>query len=78
MSATIGNLNEVATFLNADIYTRDFRPVELKEYVKCGADILYIRPDCREPAEAFEFVRTVDYNVCKLILRFFKVNYYFF
>jgi replicative superfamily II helicase len=35
MSATIGNLHEVATFLDAEMYTQDFHPEELKEYVKC-------------------------------------------
>ncbi|KOC69610.1 Helicase POLQ-like [Habropoda laboriosa] len=39
MSATIGNLNEVAEFLNADLYTGNFRPVEIKEYVKCDDNI---------------------------------------
>lgn len=39
MSATIGNLDEVAQFLNADVYTRNFRPVEIKEYVKCDNQI---------------------------------------
>lgn len=34
MSATIGNLTDVATFLRADVYTQHFRPVELIEYVK--------------------------------------------
>jgi superfamily II helicase len=42
MSATIGNLNDLALFLNAEVYTRDFRPVELKEYVKFGKEIMCI------------------------------------
>ncbi|XP_013141520.1 PREDICTED: helicase POLQ-like [Papilio polytes] len=40
MSATIGNLEEVAEFLNAEVYQREFRPVELTEYVKIG-DMLH-------------------------------------
>ncbi|XP_043520738.1 helicase POLQ-like [Frieseomelitta varia] len=39
MSATIGNLDEIATFLNAELYTGNFRPVEIKEYVKCEENI---------------------------------------
>ncbi|XP_070528849.1 helicase POLQ-like isoform X2 [Cardiocondyla obscurior] len=39
MSATIGNLNEVAQFLNADTYSQNFRPVKIIEYVKCENDI---------------------------------------
>ncbi|XP_048481986.1 helicase POLQ-like [Plutella xylostella] len=40
MSATIGNLPEVASFLGASVYQRDFRPVRLTEYVKLG-NMLY-------------------------------------
>lgn len=40
MSATIGNLPEVAQFLHAAVFERHFRPVELAEYVKLG-DMLY-------------------------------------
>ncbi|KAJ0179106.1 hypothetical protein K1T71_004818 [Dendrolimus kikuchii] len=36
MSATIGNLPEIAQFLHADVFERQFRPVELMEYVKLG------------------------------------------
>ncbi|XP_076626865.1 mutagen-sensitive 301 isoform X2 [Colletes latitarsis] len=39
MSATIGNLEEIAEFLNADLYTGNFRPVEIKEYIKCDDNI---------------------------------------
>ncbi|XP_052738083.1 helicase POLQ-like [Bicyclus anynana] len=37
MSATIGNLPDIAQFLKADVYEKQFRPVELTEYVKLGA-----------------------------------------
>lgn len=39
MSATIGNLKEIAQFLNADTYSQNFRPVKITEYVKCGNDM---------------------------------------
>lgn len=35
MSATIGNLKEIAQFLDANTYSQNFRPVEVTEYVKC-------------------------------------------
>ena len=34
MSATIGNLNELAEFMSAKLFTGSYRPVELKQYVK--------------------------------------------
>lgn len=40
MSATIGNLHEISRFLRADVFQREFRPVELTEYVKLG-DVLH-------------------------------------
>lgn len=59
MSATIANLREIATFLNADVYTRNFRPIELKEYVKIGTDILTIDGDKKLVSDAFIYDRTV-------------------
>ncbi|KAK6628654.1 hypothetical protein RUM43_002469 [Polyplax serrata] len=42
MTATIGNLMEVAQFLNAESYVGDFRPVSLHEYIKCENKIYEI------------------------------------
>lgn len=75
MSATIGNLNEIATFLKADVYTRNFRPVELKEYVKCGSEIFAIDPSAQSTEEAFTSERTVDFGVS--ITHFFWIIYAF-
>ncbi|KAK8731519.1 hypothetical protein OTU49_007645 [Cherax quadricarinatus] len=39
MSATVGNLQELAQYLDAKLYTKNFRPVELTEYIKIGQEI---------------------------------------
>lgn len=65
MSATIGNLPEISKFLEADIYTRGFRPVELKEYIKCGRDILKINSNGKSPDEIFIHDRVVNYKVIR-------------
>lgn len=58
MSATISNLLEIAKFLSAHVYTRNFRPVELKEYVKIGCDILSIDPKAKFISDAFKLERS--------------------
>lgn len=64
MSATIGNLPDLSQFLNADVYTRNFRPVELKEYLKTGNDILLVDANNKNSVEeCFSFYRTVDFKV---------------
>ncbi|XP_067645253.1 helicase POLQ-like [Eurosta solidaginis] len=69
MSATIGNLQEVSNFLKADVYTRSFRPVELREYIKCGNDILEIKTAGKTLEEVFVYNRNVDYNYNDVIAR---------
>lgn len=63
MSATIGNLKELAQFLNADIYHKDFRPTELREYIKCGSDLIEIKKDASTIENAFKRDRTVAFGV---------------
>lgn len=64
MSATIGNIPELAAFLQADVFTRDFRPVELREYIKCGADMLRI-----ETGGGYDHERSVEFNYRDEVLR---------
>lgn len=71
MSATIGNLKEICTFLKADVYTRNFRPVELIEYVKCENNLLKINYGS-EDENFFEFVKSDDFSVR---INFFKFYY---
>lgn len=67
MSATIGNLPELAQFLNADVYQKDFRPVELREYIKCGTDLVEIKKDASNIANTFVYDRTVSFNVSTIL-----------
>lgn len=39
MSATIPNLSLLATWLGADLYQTDYRPVPLKEFLKIGPSV---------------------------------------
>lgn len=59
MSATLGNIRDIQTFLRAENYTNDFRPVQLKEYVKVRDAIYEVDP--REE-ECFKFSRPLNYK----------------
>ncbi|XP_068670682.1 helicase POLQ-like isoform X1 [Montipora foliosa] len=59
MSATLSNIGDLKQFLKADIYSNDFRPVELKEFYKLGCDI-YEVPKASDPLDKiYKPVRTV-------------------
>ncbi|OXU31363.1 hypothetical protein TSAR_014936 [Trichomalopsis sarcophagae] len=66
MSATIGNLKEISDYLNAELYTQNFRPVAIKEYVKCEGDIWLI--DTREE-NIFTDKKTIKYNYSQKALQ---------
>merc|ERR1719259_1012330 len=50
MSATIRNLSELGQFMGAQLYTGDFRPVQLRQYVKLKNSLSEINPNalCEE------------------------------
>lgn len=60
MSATIGNLTEIAKFLKADLYTQNFRPVQLKEYVKCDDKIWLVN---LQEENIFTDEKKINYSV---------------
>lgn len=72
MSATIGNLEEIATFLNADLYTANFRPVEIKEYVKCEENIWLLDLKTKD---VLTDMKKINYRVRNLL---YVVMLYFF
>ncbi|XP_049909775.1 helicase POLQ-like isoform X1 [Epinephelus moara] len=59
MSATLGNIRDLQTFLRAENYTNDFRPVQLKEYVKLQDTIYEVDP---KEEECFRFSRALNYK----------------
>lgn len=61
MSATIGNISELCEFLNADVYSRDFRPVELVEYVKCQNEVAIVNKQSTDSQDILLHEKTVDY-----------------
>ncbi|XP_072310249.1 helicase POLQ-like isoform X2 [Eucyclogobius newberryi] len=59
MSATLGNIKDIQTFLNAENYTNDFRPIQLKEYVKLKDTIFEVDP---KEEECFKLSRSLNYK----------------
>ncbi|XP_056140877.1 helicase POLQ-like [Lampris incognitus] len=48
MSATLGNIKDLQKFLKAENYTSDYRPVQLREYVKLKDSIYEVDPNEEE------------------------------
>ena len=61
MSATLPNLDEIATLLNAELFTCDYRPVPLTQYLKLGPHVFKVgekmsekNPGKKEPVTKFD------------------------
>jgi len=63
MSATIGNMQEIGDFLNAYVYTRDFRPVKLTETIKSNEKIFVINKDI-DGSLKIKLDRKLNFDVC--------------
>lgn len=63
MSATIGNIEDICKFLNAEFYIKNFRPVELIEYVKCGNEIAKINWNVKSREDLLSFHRKINFSV---------------
>lgn len=73
MSATIGNMQEIGDFLNAYVYIREFRPVQLTETIKINDAIFVINKDI-DGSLNFKPDRKLNFNVCfKYLLQIFNI-----
>ncbi|NXD98881.1 HELQ Helicase, partial [Chaetorhynchus papuensis] len=61
MSATLNNVGDLQQFLQAEYYTNDFRPVELKEYIKIR-DTIYAVDSKTENGFAFSRLLNFKYS----------------
>ncbi|KAG5272790.1 hypothetical protein AALO_G00169320 [Alosa alosa] len=59
MSATLGNVGDLQKFLKAENYSNDFRPVQLKEYVKLKDSIYEVDP---KEEQCLKFSRLLNYK----------------
>ncbi|XP_064600085.1 helicase POLQ-like isoform X2 [Liolophura sinensis] len=62
MSATLSNISDFKTFLSADMYTNNFRPVELTEYIKVEDTIYRVNKDTLDPSKQLEHERVVMFQ----------------
>ncbi|XP_063873211.1 helicase POLQ-like isoform X2 [Scylla paramamosain] len=62
MSATVGNVNELAEFLGAETYENNFRPVHLIEYVMMEQQLCEVNKKAKTETDLFIKNRTCTFN----------------
>lgn len=73
MSATLSNIDDLAKFLNSEVYTNNFRPVRLEEHVKLGDSLYRVDSAKLNPDERLSFDRIIQYPVATSIIFCMKV-----
>ena len=63
MSATLSNIQDLCDFMRAEIYCSDFRPVELKEYIKIEDNIFEVNQSALCPDDRFTHSRILTFPV---------------
>lgn len=63
MSATLSNSDELASFLRANVYCNDFRPVQLNEYIKVTDCVYKVDPSNLDIDEKLIKERTLSQPV---------------
>ncbi|CAH1114212.1 unnamed protein product [Psylliodes chrysocephalus] len=69
MSATIGNLPDLCQYLDAEAYTKNFRPVELIEHVKCKNNIAKINWNYKDEEDLLVDYKKVNFKYSESILK---------
>ncbi|XP_022092719.1 helicase POLQ-like isoform X2 [Acanthaster planci] len=61
MSATLSNIQDLCIFMRAEVYCSDFRPVELKEYIKIEDNIFEVNQSALCPDDRFTHSRILTF-----------------
>ncbi|KAH9508929.1 hypothetical protein Btru_048318 [Bulinus truncatus] len=62
MSATLNNIEDLKGFLRAEVYSADFRPVALQEFVKIEDNLFRVKPKAENGIFEHERTLTFPYN----------------
>ncbi|RUS81301.1 hypothetical protein EGW08_010943 [Elysia chlorotica] len=69
MSATLNNIDELQQFLHAEIYSNNFRPVPLKEFVKVEDNIFHVNHQTLRAEDRLEHDKFVTFPYSSELLR---------
>nr|KAG5689392.1 hypothetical protein BaRGS_017676 [Batillaria attramentaria] len=62
MSATLNNIQDLAKFLHAEVFSSDFRPVSLTEYVKVEDNMYHVNSAALVPDDRLQHDRVITFT----------------